>query len=108
MFSARRRRAPSHVGGCPGLVKEYQALGVEIELLLEPSPALIYDVGPVLLAPWLSFCACDPVPREEPPLGCDAGADTVSGQHRAQLLQRDVGLPLDAGVDKRGVVLDLR
>lgn len=29
-------------------------------------------------------------------------------QHQSQLVQRDVRLPLDRGVDQRGVVLDLR
>lgn len=39
-----------HVGGGPGLVDEHQALGVEIELALEPRLAPLYDVGPALLA----------------------------------------------------------
>ena len=42
--------ATSRVGGCLGLVDEDQALGIEVELPLEPCPAPLYDVGAVLLA----------------------------------------------------------
>ena len=38
-----------HVGGGPGFVDEDQALGVEIELPVEPGLALLGDVGAVLL-----------------------------------------------------------
>jgi hypothetical protein len=41
--------APGHVGGGPGLVHKHQAVGIEVELALEPSLAPPYDVGPVLL-----------------------------------------------------------
>lgn len=41
---------PGHPGGRPGLVDEDQALGVEIGLRVEPSPAPRGDVGPLLLA----------------------------------------------------------
>ena len=48
--SGRPAMAARHVGRCPGLVDEHQPLGIEIELTLEPSPAPLYDVRPVLLA----------------------------------------------------------
>ena len=38
-----------HVGGSPGLVDEDQTLWIEIELGLEPGPAPLQDVGPILL-----------------------------------------------------------
>ena len=41
--------AAGHVGGGPGLVDEHQALGVETELVLEPSLPAAQDVGTVLL-----------------------------------------------------------
>ncbi len=41
---------PGHVGLRPGLVDEDQAIGVEIELPLEPGLPLLQDVRPVLLA----------------------------------------------------------
>ena len=42
--------AARHVGRGPGLVDEHQALGIEVELTLEPGLALAQDVGAVLLA----------------------------------------------------------
>jgi hypothetical protein len=41
--------AAGHVGGGPRLVDEHEALGVEIELAVEPALALLQDIGPVLL-----------------------------------------------------------
>src|SRR5690606_15391535 len=41
--------APGHVRRGPCLVDEDQALGIEIDLALEPGLALLQDVGPVLL-----------------------------------------------------------
>ncbi len=41
--------AASHVGRGPGLVDEHQALGFEVDLLLKPVPALLQDVGAILL-----------------------------------------------------------
>jgi hypothetical protein len=41
--------AACHVGAGPGLVDEHQAVGIEVELTLEPGPALAQDVGPLLL-----------------------------------------------------------
>ncbi len=38
-----------HVPGSPRLVDEHEALGIEIELAVEPALALLQDVGPVLL-----------------------------------------------------------
>jgi hypothetical protein len=38
-----------HVRVGPGLINEHQAIGVEVELALEPGPAPAQDVGPVLL-----------------------------------------------------------
>ena len=38
-----------HVGGGPGLVDEDEPVGIEIELGLEPGPALLQDVRPILL-----------------------------------------------------------
>jgi hypothetical protein len=38
-----------HVGGGPGLVDEDEALGLQIDLALEPVPALLQDVGAILL-----------------------------------------------------------
>jgi hypothetical protein len=38
-----------HVGGSPRLVNEDQALRLQIELIIEPVPALPQDVGTVLL-----------------------------------------------------------
>ena len=38
-----------HVGGGPCLINKDQALGIEIELAVEPALALPQDVGPVLL-----------------------------------------------------------
>jgi hypothetical protein len=42
--------ATSHAGGSPGLVDEDEALGIEVELTLEPCPAPLQDVGAALLA----------------------------------------------------------
>ena len=41
--------ATRHVGRGPGLVDEHQPVGVEVELTLEPVPAVAQDIGPVLL-----------------------------------------------------------
>ena len=41
--------AAGHVGGGPGFVDEHQALGIEVELALEPGLARVQDVGAVLL-----------------------------------------------------------
>ena len=41
--------AAGHVGGSPRLVDEDQALGIEIELTIEPALALSQDIGTVLL-----------------------------------------------------------
>jgi hypothetical protein len=41
--------AAGHVRGGPGLVDEDQAFGFEIDLAVEPVPALPQDVGTVLL-----------------------------------------------------------
>ena len=41
--------AAGHVGGGPGLVDEYEALGFQIELAIEPVPSLLQDVRAVLL-----------------------------------------------------------
>ena len=41
--------AAGHVRGGPRLVDEDQALGIEIELAVEPALALRQDVGSVLL-----------------------------------------------------------
>jgi hypothetical protein len=38
-----------HVGGGPGLVDEDEAFGFEVDLTVEPVPALSQDVGAVLL-----------------------------------------------------------
>ncbi|KTR81619.1 hypothetical protein NS277_16405 [Novosphingobium barchaimii] len=38
-----------HVGGGPGLVDEHEAFGFEVDLAVEPVPALPQDVGTVLL-----------------------------------------------------------
>ncbi len=37
-----------HVGGGPGLVDEDEALGIEVELTVEPGFTALQDVGPVL------------------------------------------------------------
>lgn len=42
--------AAGHVGRGPGLVDEDEALGVEVELAVEPGLALAQDVRAVLLA----------------------------------------------------------
>ena len=41
--------AARHVCGGPRLVDKDQVLGSEIELASEPGPALLQDVGPLLL-----------------------------------------------------------
>lgn len=41
--------AAGHVGGGPRFVDEHQAFRVQIELTVEPMPALLQDVGAVLL-----------------------------------------------------------
>jgi hypothetical protein len=41
--------APRHVGGGPGPIVEHQALGIEIELAVEPGLSLLHDVGAILL-----------------------------------------------------------
>jgi hypothetical protein len=38
-----------HVGGGPGLVDEDEAFGLEVDLAVEPMPALSQNVGAVLL-----------------------------------------------------------
>lgn len=43
-------KAAGHVGRGPGLVEEDQALGVELQLVLEPALALLQDVRAGLLA----------------------------------------------------------
>ena len=49
-LTARRATVtPRHVGGGPGLVDEDQALGVEIELPVEPGFALLRNIGAALL-----------------------------------------------------------
>lgn len=47
------------VGGCPGLVDGDEAFEFEIDLTVEPVPALLQDVGTVLLdcVPGLLFGA---------------------------------------------------
>src|SRR5215212_8855834 len=40
---------PGHVGGGPGLVHEHEALGIEVELTLEPCLSSPQHIGPVLL-----------------------------------------------------------
>ena len=40
----------SHVGGRPGFVDEDEALGIEVELALEPLPSPVQDIGTVLLS----------------------------------------------------------
>ena len=42
--------AAGHVGGGPRLIDEHEALGLQIELVVEPLFALPQDVGSVLLA----------------------------------------------------------
>ena len=49
LASRRPPVASGHVGGGPGLVDEHQALGVEVELVLEPGLAPLQDVRAVLL-----------------------------------------------------------
>ncbi len=50
--------APGHVGGGPGLIDEYQPLGIEVELAFEPGLAVLQDVGAVLfLGVGGLFCA---------------------------------------------------
>lgn len=39
-----------HAGRCPGLIDKDETLGIEIELLLEPGPAALQDIRPILLA----------------------------------------------------------
>jgi hypothetical protein len=41
--------AAGHVGSGPRLIDEHEALGIEIELAVEPALPLPQDVGPVLL-----------------------------------------------------------
>lgn len=41
--------AADHVGDCPRLVDEHKALRLQIELVIEPVPALPQDVGAILL-----------------------------------------------------------
>ena len=41
--------AADHVGGGPGFVDEDEPMGIEVELRLEPGPALFQDVRAVLL-----------------------------------------------------------
>jgi uncharacterized protein YggL (DUF469 family) len=41
--------AAGHVGGCPCLIDEHQALGFEVKLTIEPGSALPQDVRAVLL-----------------------------------------------------------
>jgi len=50
--------AAGHVSGSPGLVDEYEALGFDVDLAVEPMPTLPQDVGEILLVrvPGL-FCA---------------------------------------------------
>ena len=40
----------SHIGRGPGLIDEHKALGIEIELRLEPGLAALQDVRPILFA----------------------------------------------------------
>ena len=40
----------SHIGRGPGLIDEDKALGIEIELRLEPGLAALQDVRPILFA----------------------------------------------------------
>jgi len=42
--------AARHVGRGPGFVDEDEAVGVEVELAVEPRLAVRQDVGPILLA----------------------------------------------------------
>lgn len=39
----------SHVGGGLGLINEYEAFGIEVDLNVEPVPTLFQDVGTVQL-----------------------------------------------------------
>ena len=48
--SGRPAEAAGHVRRSPGLVDEHQALGVEIQLILEPGLTLLQDVRAGLLA----------------------------------------------------------
>ena len=41
--------AAGHVGGSPGLVDEHEPFRLQIDLAVEPVPALLQDVGTVLL-----------------------------------------------------------
>jgi hypothetical protein len=41
--------AAGHVGGGPRLIDEDEALRIEVDLAVEPFPALLQDVGAVLL-----------------------------------------------------------
>jgi hypothetical protein len=53
--------AAGHVGGGPGLVDEDETFGFQIDLAFEPYPALLQDVGAVLLDCMASlFCASCP------------------------------------------------
>ena len=41
--------APGHVGAGPAFIDEHQPVGVEVDLSLEPRPALLQDIRAVLL-----------------------------------------------------------
>lgn len=68
------RRPPTdagHTGGGPGLVDEDEALGVEVELALEPDLAPLQDVRPVLLGRvrglFFTVIPCRSKKRHSPP-----------------------------------------
>lgn len=75
-------RAAGHVGGGPGLVDQHQAVGIEIELAVEPALPLPQDVGPFQLDRVPGLFPRDLVTVEEPPQRAGPEPDGASRKSR--------------------------
>lgn len=100
---------PRHAGGRSGLVDEHQAVGIKVELALEPGPVPAQDVGPVFLGRVEGlFFARNLVTVEEAPDGRHAHRRAASRQRLADLVERQVGLFLHQRQQEDPVRIDRR
>ncbi len=97
-----------HVGGGPGLVDEDEALGIEVELTVEPGFTALQDVGPVLFGSVRGlFFARDRVTLEEALDRAEPEHQAVVlAQDRAHLVDRSIAIRTERREDRRSMRVD--
>jgi hypothetical protein len=95
-----------HVRRDPGFIDEDEALGIKVELALEPVLSPLQDIGPILLTcVRVLFCPSQLVTLSEAPKRGDAQQRARLRQERLQLRQGDVGCLYKKRPDKIAMLL---